>query len=1387
MQENNQTPSRDALALFGSHTQRWFRKDVGQPTKVQEEAWPAIASGAHTLVSAPTGTGKTLSAFLVFLDRLMRQAEEGKLQDELYLIYISPLKSLAGDIRENLRRPLEGISREVWEQEGVHTHLPPTLNVAVRTGDTSQKERRQMIKKPPHILITTPESLYLMLSSKSGQNILGTARALIIDELHALIGSKRGAHLMLSIARLDRLCPGPVQRIGLSATIEPLEQAAEYLSPEPVIIAAPKMQKAVSIVITSPMPQERFLTEGSIWPSIAQLVYDHCKGARSVIAFVEGRLFAEKLAHYVNQIGGDGFARTHHGSLSKERRLSVEESLRNGSLRLLCATSSMELGIDVGEIDCVLQVGCPMSISSTMQRLGRAGHNPGRTSVMHMFPKTDAEGLYCGLTAAVAQSGGIEHSRPPRLCLDVLSQHLVSMAVCGGYTLEEAMEVLARAYPFREVTRQDVESVLRMLAGDYEHDRDIPVRPRVLYDRIHGRVEGDTYSRMLAVSSGGTIPDRGLYTVKTENGVKVGELEEEFVFESRVGEKFLLGSFAWKIVSIGKDDVTVTSVSTEGARIPFWRWDWYGRDLQTALRFGELFRELSGAMEENRLFEKLSELGLDASAANGAKGFLERQMEETGILPDDRTILLEHFPDEMGDHQMAVHAIYGRKVNQPLALLIQAYARRRNNMEIGVFDDDDGFLFFPLGEEPLPKDLLYGIAPETARPILTALLPKTALFSITFRYNAARALMMGVRRAGRQPLWVQRMRSTEMLDSVIGCEDHPLIRETKRECLEDDWDIDGVEYVLRGIQSGAIRIREVFLDTPSPLSLPLRRIAEGALMYEYTPSTEKIQSASEEALKQVQMIPPAQEQLDRVSRRTRLPEDEKQLHTLLMTEGDLMAGELEVPGAWLDQLAREGRAAYIEPGLWIAKEQETEYKAALEEGDREACLHLVRRALRYRGAQDPQQISLRYFWPEETAKEILDELCARKAVVSSDGLYYHGELYTRAQRATVQTRRKQIRTLPPERFAAMLAGRTETAAPPSGQLEAALKSLCGRPYPPGIWESVLLPARVKGYRPELLDTLLAQGSLFWRMTPEGLCFHLYDEIDWNGEVPAEAQGLEGDEALIYEALQRRGASFSQGLSGAIGGRSPYDVLMSLGEKGLVHADSFVPVRQLLNRKKEEKASLRRKVNARARVLSAGRWEITRPLKEQNMEEQLTAAFARIPLLCRETAQGIPWGAALETLRVWEYTGRVRRGYFIEGLSGAQFVREADFAGTMLALEQPQEQLIWLSAADPAQPWGKYLPHMQERSFMNIPGTAVALKTGIPVAVLERQGQILRVFEEDCLSEALKALDTAFTKGRIYASLKRITIKQYPENACSALEAAGSFLRQMQEYVLYRGY
>ena len=401
--------SDHSMELFQTDTRHWFEGALGAPTLVQKQAWPEIASGRHTLVSAPTGTGKTLTAFLIFLDRLLEEALRGQLNQELQLIYISPLKSLAGDIRENLRRPLEGI---VEERKKSGNFNGQELTVGIRTGDTTQKERNHMIKKPPHILITTPESLYLMLTSKSGQKILSTAKALIIDELHVMIDTKRGAHLMLSAARLDRLCKNPLQRIGLSATIEPLDLAAKYLAPGEVSIVAPKMNKEIRIEVNSPFSDGSVQGKDSVWKDIAKTVYSFIGGTGSSLAFVEGRAYAEKLAHFINELGGEGFARTHHGSLSKEQRFEVEQALRDGSLKLLCTTSSMELGIDVGEIEQVFQIGCPRSVSSTMQRLGRAGHNPGRVSVMYMFPREAAEGLFCGFTAEAARNGKIEYARP---------------------------------------------------------------------------------------------------------------------------------------------------------------------------------------------------------------------------------------------------------------------------------------------------------------------------------------------------------------------------------------------------------------------------------------------------------------------------------------------------------------------------------------------------------------------------------------------------------------------------------------------------------------------------------------------------------------------------------------------------------------------------------------------------------------------------------------------------------------------------------------------------------------------------------------------------------------------------------------------------------------
>ena len=921
----------DCLKLFDTKTADWFRETLGEPTPVQEAAWPAIAAGGHVLVSAPTGTGKTLSAFLVFLDRLKSKAEAGELKDELQLIYVSPLKSLASDIRENLRRPLAGIGGE------------ELLTVAVRTGDTTSRERQQMIRKPPHILIITPESLYLMLTGKNGQNVLATARTVIVDELHALIDTKRGAHLMLSLARLDQLCGRPLQRVGLSATLAPLSQAAQYLAPETVTVAAPAMEKKMRLLTLSPYVDGSKPKRDPVWQELSGLVYRYCQGNRSVIAFVEGRRYAEKLAYYVNQLGGEGFARVHHGSLSKEQRFEVEQSLREGKLRLLCATSSMELGIDVGEIDQVLQVGCPRSISGTMQRLGRAGHNPSRTSVMYLFPRTAAECVQCGMTARLAREGCVEKINPPEGCLDVLAQHLVSMAAFKGYDLDEVMEILPRAWPFRHVTKEDVKALLCMLAGDYEHSRDIPVRPRVLYDRIHERVEGDGYSRMLAVSGGGTIPDKGLYAVRTEEGVKVGEADEEFVYETRLGDRFLLGAFGWKVTKIGRDTVTVTQTSAEGARIPFWKGELKGRSLETGILFGQILHELQEASEQGRLEEALGELGLDEAASRLGAGYLCRQIEATGGLPDHKTIIAEHFQDQSGNSQLMIHSIFGRRINGPLALLAARAAGEEMDQEADSVDEEDGFLIYSYGDKPLPERLLERLDPEAAMPLLSAMLPATPVFNMAFRYNCGRALMMGVKGNGRHPLWMQRLRSSEMLSRVVSEPDHPLIRETRQECMEQLWDVEGVRDLLRKIRSGEILVREIYTETPSPMSLPLQWSQEAAVMYDYAPTPRTIHRAVEEALKKEEalrngdasgnaqgLLQPGEAELNQVQTREKLPADKRQLHSLLMTEGDLTAGELEIPVEWLEELAEEGRALYLEQGLWIAAEQQEEYEALLE-------------------------------------------------------------------------------------------------------------------------------------------------------------------------------------------------------------------------------------------------------------------------------------------------------------------------------------------------------------------------------------------------------------------------------------------------------------------------
>ncbi len=1414
------------LEMFDAKTAEWFRGTLGEPTAVQEAAWPAIAAGGHVLVSAPTGTGKTLSAFLVFLDRLKSEAEKGSLKQELQVIYVSPLKSLASDIRENLRKPLSGIGGE------------ELITVAVRTGDTTQRERQQMVRKPPHVLIITPESLYLMLTGKGGRNVLATARTVIVDELHALIDTKRGAHLMLSLARLDALCGKQLQRVGLSATLAPLSQAAEYLAPEAVTVVVPAMEKKVQLQVLSPYVDSSKPKRDPVWQELSALVYRYCQGNRSVIAFVEGRRYAEKLAYYVNLLGGEDFARVHHGSLSKEQRQEVEQSLREGKLRLLCATSSMELGIDVGEIDQVLQVGCPRTISGTMQRLGRAGHNPSRTSVMYLFPRTAAECVQCGMTVRLAREARVEQINPPEGCLDVLAQHLVSMAAFKSYEVDEVLEILPRAWPFRRVTKEDVKALLAMLAGDYEHRRDVPVRPRVLYDRIHERVEGDGYSRMLAVSGGGTIPDKGLYAVRTEEGVKVGEADEEFVYETRLGDRFLLGAFAWKVTNIGRDTVTVTQAPVEGARIPFWKGELKGRGKETGMLFGKIFRELQEAEEAGRLEEALRNLGLDEAASLLAAGYLRRQMAATGGLPDDRTILVEHFRDQSGNTQMMIHSVFGRRINGPLALLAAQAAREETGLDVGSVDEEDGLLLYAYGDKPLPEGLLGRLNPETVLPVLSAMLPATSLFNMAFRYNCGRALMMGVKGSGRHPLWMQRLRSAEMLNQVVSEQDHPLIRETRQECMRQLWDAEGVRELLLRIRSGEILVREIYTDTPSPMSLPLQWSQEAAVMYDYSPTPQGIHRAVEKALKgEKELLQPGAAELNQVQARERLPEDRQQLHSLLMAEGDLAAGELDVPVEWLEELSAEGRAVYLEQGLWIAAEQQEEYMVMLgtfdgeepQEGQMAAAIPIVRRMLRYRGGASALQTARRYGLSEEAAERVLKELCKREEAVSrlenatgpettageetvdreenavgeetavlgepEDGRkevrYYHAKVYQRARAKTLKNRREEIATCTPAAYAALIFSRIRRAAPPEECLKMAIVSLAGAELPAGMWEEIALPARVKNYRETLLDGFLATGEYFWHMEQDGgLRFDSAEQVDWDSVPQVPWELLSEKEKLVVEALEKRGASFAQSLGGVLSGESPLDTLLSLMEKGVVRADSFVPVRQWLNREKVKKVPVRQRIGARVKTLQAGRWDLVRPLRTLSVQEQMDCCFDRYFVLCRETAAAchLPWQEALALLRVQEYTGQVRRGYFVKGLSGAQFIRSRDFESVTAALRHPAVDMLWLNAADPAQPWGKLLSHEQGKAFVNVPGTAVCFRGGVPVALFERQGRTLRVFEQEGQEggpeDVLKQFTEEFRRGRIFPGKKRIVVKEYPPEAAKIMEACG-FIREMQDYTLYR--
>lgn len=1363
-----------SLSLFAPSVRAWFESRIGRPTAVQEEGWRAVASGQDVLISAPTGTGKTLSAFMFFIDQLGREAARAPLADGVRVLYISPLKALGNDIHENLQKPLAQLGLD----ESVHAE--------VRTGDTPSSQRARMAKHPPQILITTPESLYLLLTSQTGRHMLSGTQCVICDEIHAMLNSKRGVHLALSLERLDDLCGRRVQRIGLSATVRPLESAAAFLvgnaRPMPAIVA-PAIAKEIDMRVEMPVSDRSQLHENSAWAAIAQSVYSLSQKARTTLAFVDSRAQAEKLAHHCNIIAGYEetpgsvlYARTHHGCISRQQRHEAEQQLRSGQLRILCATSSMELGIDVGDIDLVVQIGAPASISALLQRAGRAGHGPGRTSMVRIFPKTDGDALYCALAARGALEGMIEPARMPQMCLDVLSQHLVSMAAAAEYSVDEALALCRRAWAYRDLTCETLEGVLCMLAGDHEHTRDLPVRPRLLYDRISATVSGDRYTRMLACSSGGTIPDRGWYPVTLPDGRKLGELDEEYVFEARLGDKFLLGAFAWRITDIRHDRVIVEQSTPEGAQTPFWKGDMAGRDPQTGEYYGKLLHALNEAAHAGTLEQELSAYPLSPDAIAAIQGHILRQIDITGTLAEERTLLVEHFSDEAGQSQLMLHCPLGKRVNRPLAMLLRALAQKITGQDVHCYDDDDGVLLYLMAQSTLPDGLIEQLRAENISSIVRKMLPGESVFSMSFRYAAGRALMLGMRSGGRVPLWVQRLRSAESFSSALEHDGHPLLCEAERECMQDLFALDALETLLRNIRSGAVHVREIHLGAPSPFSLPLRRQLESEMTYLYSPIASAAVCMAALDAEKAALVVPEEGAFALVYQRPPVS-GAQELHSRLMTEGDLLSDEPSAHAQWLEELAAQERVLYTDQCLWIAAEERTLYEQAAA-GDMDCICRIARRCMRYRGPANASSLAQRYCIAPETAQEAIDRLLQDGHIVRIGAHFVHKDIFSSAQQATIRLRREQIQTRNPERLCALLAHSLSCPGPASEQLDTALRRLYGLALPAEQWESIVLPARVSGYKPQLLDALLSSGEFFYQISVqnERLYLAFYPAEREGDECLAPPCPLSEDEAAILRVLETSGAMFAQRIGARLSGAPVEEPLRHLLRLGLVRKDSFAPVRQLLAKPTAKKHM------PVLRAADTGRWTRSRAVQALSVRDQLTQSFARCPLLCRETVSGMEWRKAIAELRRMEYTAQARRGCYISALSGAQFLRSEDFERVCAFFAEPAGEYGCLSATDPDQLWGRVLPHMPDRQFLCVAQTAVVLYDGRPAAVFERSGEVLRVFEQ--AQGALCAFAAAYRAGRVFPDKRRICCKKYPPETGEALRKAG-FQREALDYVLER--
>ena len=1507
-----------ALDRFSPATRAWFTGAFAEPTPAQEGAWDAISSGVDTLVVAPTGSGKTLSAFLWSLDRLASTPAPEEPRHRCRVLYISPLKALAVDVQRNLRSPLIGI-----RQAAQRLALPiPDLKVGIRSGDTPADERRAFNKVPPDVFITTPESLFLVLTSQARESLRGV-ETIIIDEVHAVSGTKRGAHLALSLERLDELLERPAQRIGLSATVRPIEEVARFLGgSREVTVVQPPSTKTIEVEVVVPVEDMSALGESagpvsgsaagaektaSIWPAVEERIVDLVEQHRSTIVFVNSRRLGERLTSRLNEIaterahgvpepeplvlderpdgssgvkpGGlrapaqnpaqsgtgtpaDGqlveIARAHHGSVSREIRSEIEEALKAGRLPAVVATSSLELGIDMGAVDLVIQVESPPSVASGLQRVGRAGHQVGAVSRGVILPKYRGDLVQCAVVAERMVSGGIESTTYPRNPLDVLAQQIVAMCAMEAWTVDDLAAVVRRCAPFATLPTSALEATLDMLSGRYPSDDFAELRPRITWDRVTGVLTARPGAQRLAVTSGGTIPDRGLFGVFLVGDKKsrVGELDEEMVYESRVGDVFLLGSSAWRIEDITHDQVLVTPAPGQPGRMPYWHGDAPGRPIELGRALGAFLREVSGLTPEAGT-ERLRAAGLDELAAANLLAYLAEQRESTGVLPDDRTILVERFRDELGDWRLAIHSPFGAQVNQPWALALTARLRESYGVDVQSMHSDDGIVLRLPETEEAPSGAVAVFDPADVEPAVQAEVGGSALFASRFRECAARALLLPRRNPTRRtPLWQQRQRSAQLLQVASQYGSFPVVLETMREVLQDVFDVPGLVALMKDVEERRVRLVEVETTQPSPFARSLLFGYIGAFMYEGdAPLAERrAQALSLDSALLAELLGQAElrelidaDALAEVEAEVQLLTEErraKDVETtadLLRRLGDLTTAEAETRGGtaeWLVELESSRRAIRVRVAgqeRWAAIEDSGRLQDALgtalpvgvpevfTEPVRDPLGDLVSRFARTHGPFHPAEVAQRFGLGIAVVDAALARLSASGRVVHGEfrpggsGLEWcDAEVLRMLRRRSLAKLRKEVEPVPPEALARFLPQWQGLGAQSGRGLDGlirAIEQLAGCAVPASALETLVLPSRVAGYSPAMLDELTASGEVLWAgqgslpgndgwvslQTADAadLLLPALGELSDTPLHRAVLEALDGGQALFFRGLSDRVASLDD--TALVG------VLWDLVWSGHLTNDTLAPLRTLQaagrTAHKPKKAPVRQRSRYGRPVMptrtgpptAAGRWSLL-PDRDTDTTRR-THALAEA-LLDRHgvvtrgavMAERAPGGfsAVYQVLKAFEESGKVRRGYFVEGLGAAQFAAPGavDRMRALAAVRAPSDEPAWttpvpggwdlsrqrqrrddaralvLAATDPANPYGGALPWPAQESGHRPgrkAGALVVLVDGRVVLYVERGGKTLLSFTDDesCVAPAADALALAVRDG----ALGRLTVEK----------------------------